>query len=167
MTPPFGREGRGNKELLDEGEEEWKVLLKTQHAKNEDHRIWSHHFMTNRWENNGNSDGLYFLGLQNHWVSDYSHEVKRRLLLRRKAMTNLDSVLKSRDITLPTKVCLVKAMVFHPRSKYLLISWLQSPSAVILELKKIVCHYFHCFPICLPWSDGNGRHDLHFLNAEF
>ena len=43
---------------------------------------------------------------------DYSHEIKRCLLLERKAMTNLDSILKSRDITLPTKVCLVKAMVF-------------------------------------------------------
>ena len=45
-------------------------------------------------------------------VGDCSHEIKRRLLLGRKAMTNLDSILKSRDITLPTKVCLVKAMVF-------------------------------------------------------
>ena len=44
--------------------------------------------------------------------SDYSHEIKRHLLLGRKAMKNLDSVLKSRDITLPAKVCLVKAMVF-------------------------------------------------------
>ena len=43
---------------------------------------------------------------------DCSHEIKRRLLLGRKAMANLDSILKSRDITLPTKVCLVKAMVF-------------------------------------------------------
>ena len=43
---------------------------------------------------------------------DYSHEIKRRLLLGRKVMTNLDSIVKSRDITLPTKVCLVKAMVF-------------------------------------------------------
>ena len=43
---------------------------------------------------------------------DCSHEIKRRLLLGRKVMTNLDSILKSRDITLPTKVCLVKAMVF-------------------------------------------------------
>ena len=43
---------------------------------------------------------------------DCSHEIKRRLLLRRRAMTNLDSILKSRDITLPTKVCIVKAMVF-------------------------------------------------------
>ena len=43
---------------------------------------------------------------------DYSHEIKRRLLLGRKVMTNLDSILKSKDITLPAKVCLVKAMVF-------------------------------------------------------
>ena len=52
-------------------------------------------------------------------------------------MTNLDSIFKSRDITLPTKVCLVKAMDFLPRSKHLLISWLQSPSTVILEPPKI------------------------------
>ena len=64
---------------------------------------------------------------------DCSHETKRHLLLGRKSRTNLDSILKSRDITLPTKVRLVKAMVFLPRSKHLLISWLQSPSAVILE----------------------------------
>ena len=68
--------------------------------------------MVNRWGNNGNSERLYF------WVSkitadgDCSRKIKRRLLLGRKAMTNLDSILKSRDITLPTKVCLVKAMVF-------------------------------------------------------
>ena len=53
---------------------------------------------------------------------DYSHEIKRRLLLGRKAMTNLDSILKSRDITLPTKVCLVKAMVF-PVVMYGCESW--------------------------------------------
>ena len=57
-------------------------------------------------------------------------------------------------------------ITFLPRSKCLLISWLQSPSAVILDLKKIVSHCFHCFPIYLPWSDGTGCHDLSFLNAE-
>ena len=67
--------------------------------------------MANRWGNNGNSDRLYFLGLQNLY-GDCSHKMKRCLLLGRKAMTNLDSVLESRDITLPTKVRLVKAMVF-------------------------------------------------------
>ena len=56
---------------------------------------------------------------------------------------------------------------FLPRSTCLLISWLQSPSTVILEPKEIVCHCFHCFPIYLPWSDGTGCHDLSFLNAEF
>ena len=53
---------------------------------------------------------------------DFSHEIKRRLLLGRKIMTNLDSILKSRDITLPTKVCLVKAMVF-PVVTYGCESW--------------------------------------------
>ena len=54
----------------------------------------------------------YFFGLQNHWKWWFSHEIKRYFLFGRKVMTKLDSILKSRDITLPTKVCLVKAMVF-------------------------------------------------------
>ena len=58
-------------------------------------------------------------------------------------------------------------ITFLPRSKRLLISWLQSPSAVILEPPKIVCYCFHCFPIYLPWSNGTGCHDLSFLNVEF
>ena len=61
----------------------------------------------------GNSDRLYFLGLQITADSDYSYEIKSCLLLGRKAMTNLDSILKSRDITLPTKIRLVKTMVFY------------------------------------------------------
>ena len=52
-----------------------------------------------------------------------------------------------------------------PRSKCL-ISWLQSPSSIILEPKIIVCHCYHCFPIYLPWSDGTRCHDLSFLNGE-
>ena len=55
---------------------------------------------------------LHFGGLQNEVDGDCSHEIKRHLLLERKIMTNLDSILKSRDITLPRKVHLVKAMVF-------------------------------------------------------
>ena len=55
---------------------------------------------------------LIFLGSKMTADDDYSHEIKRCLLLGRKVMTNLDSILKNRDITLPTKVCLVKAMVF-------------------------------------------------------
>ena len=64
------------------------------------------------WGNNGNSDRLCFLGLQITADGDCSHEIKRCLLLGKKAMTNLDSILKSGDMTLLTKVCKVKAMVF-------------------------------------------------------
>ena len=78
--------------------------------------------MANRWGNNGNSDRLYFLGLQITVDGDCSHEIKRRLLLGGKAMTNLDNMLKSRDIPLPTKVRLVKAMVF-PVVIYRYESW--------------------------------------------
>ena len=85
---------------------------KTQHSKNKDHDIQSHHIMASRWGKTGNSD--YFLGLQNHCGWWRSHEIKRRLLLGRKAMTNLESTLKSRNITLPVKVYTIKAMVFLP-----------------------------------------------------
>ena len=88
-------------------------MLKAQHSENEDHDIWSHHFMANRWGNNGNSERLYFWGgFKITADGDCSHEIKRRLLLGRKVMTNIDSIFESRDITLPTKVCLLKAMVF-------------------------------------------------------
>ena len=56
------------KSLLMKVDESKKSRLKTQHAKNEDHGIWSHHFMANRWGNNGNSERFYFLGLQNHCI---------------------------------------------------------------------------------------------------
>ena len=78
--------------------------------------------MANRWGNNGNSERLYFLGSRITAVGDCSHEVKRRMLLGRKAMTNLGSILKSRDITLPTKVHQVKTMVF-PVVMYGYESW--------------------------------------------
>ena len=69
--------------------------------------------MANRWGNSGNSGRLYFLGGSKVTADgDCSHEIKRHLLLGSKVMTNLDSILKSRDITLPTMVRLVKAMVF-------------------------------------------------------
>ena len=82
--------------------------------KNKDHGIWSHHFMANRWGNSGNSERLYFGGSKITADGDCSHEIQRRLFLekKKKIMTNLDSISKSRDITLPTKVRLVKAMVF-------------------------------------------------------
>ena len=75
--------------------------------------------MANRWGNNGKSD---FGGSKITVDGDCSHEIKRRLLFGRKAMTNLDSILKSRDITLPTKVLIVKAMVF-PVVMYGCESW--------------------------------------------
>ena len=68
--------------------------------------------MGNRWGNSGNSGWLYFLGSKITADGDCSHEIKRCLLLGRKVVTNLDSILKSKNITLPTKVPLVKAMVF-------------------------------------------------------
>ena len=68
--------------------------------------------MANRWGNNGNRDNFSFLGSKITADGNCSHEVEKHLLLRRKTMTNLDSILKSRDITWLTKICLVKAMVF-------------------------------------------------------
>ena len=67
---------------------------------------------SNRWGNSGNSGRLYFWGSKITVDGDCSHEIKRHLLLGRKVMTNLDSILKSRDVTLSTKVGQVKAMVF-------------------------------------------------------
>ena len=75
--------------------------------------------MGNRW---GNSVRLYFWGSKITADGDCNHEIKRRLLLGRKVMTNLSSILKSRDTTLPTKVHLVKAMVF-PVVMYGCESW--------------------------------------------
>ena len=84
---------------------------------------------------------------------------------------------KTVALTRWTFVCKVMSLLFNmlsrlviaflPRSKSLLISWLQSLSAVALEPKKIVSHCFHCFPIYLPWTDGTECHDLSFLNVEF
>ena len=68
--------------------------------------------MANRWGNNGTVTDFIFLGSKITADGDCSHEIKRHFLHGRKAMTTLNSILKSRDITLPTKVCLVKAIVF-------------------------------------------------------
>ena len=68
--------------------------------------------MANKWRNNGNSGRLYFGGSKIYEDGDCSYEIERCLLLARKVITNLDSVLKSRDITLPTKAHLVKAIFF-------------------------------------------------------
>ena len=78
--------------------------------------------MANRWGNNGNSDRLFLGGSKTTADGGCSHKVKRCLLFGIKVMTNLDSILKSRDITLPTKVHLVKTMVF-PVVMYGCESW--------------------------------------------
>ena len=76
MTPPLWQKVKGTKKPLDESERgEWKSWLKAQHSENEDHEIWSHHLMGNRWGNSGNSVRLYFWGLQNHctwWLQPWN-----------------------------------------------------------------------------------------------
>ena len=94
--------------------------------------------MPNRWGNSGNSGCLYVLGSQITVDGDCSHEMKRRLLLGKKVMTNLDSILKSRDITLSTKVYLVKAMVF-PVVMYGCESWTVKKDELHLSLMLLNC----------------------------
>ena len=77
--------------------ESGKSWLKVQYSENEDHGFWSHHFMGNRWGNSGNRVRLFLGGSKITADGDCSHEIKRRLLLGRQVMTNLDSKLKSRD----------------------------------------------------------------------
>ena len=84
-------------------EESEKIWFKIQHSENKDHGIQSHHFMASRWGNNGDNDRLIFLGSKITADGDCSHEIKRHLLCGRKVMTNLDSILESRDIALPKR----------------------------------------------------------------
>ena len=123
--------------LMKVKEESKKSWFKTQHSENKDHGIWPHHSMGNRWRNSGNSVRLYFLGSKITADDDCNHEIKRCLLLGRKVMTNLDSILKSRDITLSTKVRLVKAMVF-PVVMYGWESW---------TVKKAECQRIDAFEL--------------------
>ena len=113
----------GTKKPLDKGERgAWKSSLKAQHSKNEDHGIQSHHFMANRWETMETVTDFIFLGSKITVDDDCSHEIKKHLLFGRKVKTNQDSVLKIRDITLLTKVCMPKVMVF-PVVMYGCESW--------------------------------------------
>ena len=105
--------------VKEESEKNW---LKTQHSKNEDHGIWSHHFVANRWETMHTVTDFIFLGSKITVEGDCNHEIKRHLLLGRKAMTNLDKILKGRDIILATNVRIVKAVVF-PVVMYRCGSW--------------------------------------------
>ena len=98
-----------------------------------------------------------FLGSKITVDDDCSHEIKRRLLLGRKAMTNLDSVLKNRDITLPTKVCLVKAMAF-PVVMYRCETWTIKKS----ECWRIDAFELWCWRILLgvPWTVGRSSQSI-------
>ena len=98
-----------------------------------------------------------FLGSKITADGDYSHEIKRRLLLGRKVMTNLDSILKSRDITLPTKVCIVKTMVF-PVVTYRCENW---------TIKRAECWRIDGFELWyrrrllrIPWTAGRSTQSI-------
>ena len=96
---------------------------------------------------------------------DCSHEIKRRLLLGRKVMTNLDSILKSRDITLPTKVCLVKAMVF-PVVMYGCQSWTVKKA----EHQRIDAFKLWCWRrlVIIPWTARRSKSSiLKEINPEY
>ena len=158
MIHSNGRNWRGTKEPLDEGERgEWKPGLKLHIQKQQQQQkkklnIQKTEIMASGPITSRQIDGekvktvtFYFLGFQNHW----RHKIKRPLLLERKAMTNLDSLLKSRDITLPTKVYIVKAMVF-PVVMYGCESW---------TIKKAKCRRIGAFelwcwrrPLRVPWT---------------
>ena len=116
-----------------------KAGLKLNIQKTLDNGIWSHHFMPNRWETMETVRDFILGGSKITADGDCSHEIKRRLPLGRKVMTNLDSILKSRDITLPTKVRLVKAMVF-PVVMYGYESW---------TIKKAECQRIDAFELVL------------------
>ena len=133
-------------------------MSKAQHSENEDHGIQSHHFMANRWGNNGNSKRLYFWGLQNHCRMVVTVALKlRHLFLGRKAITNLDSILKSRDITLPTKVHLVKAMVF-PVVMYGCESWILKKA----ESRRIDAFELWCWRrlLTVPWTARRSNYSI-------
>ena len=106
--------------------------------------------MGNRWGDNGNSERLFIWGVSKITAdNDCSHEIKRHLLLVRKAMTNLDSILKSKDINMPTKVHILKAMIF-PIVMYGYVSW---------TIKKVEHHRIDAFELwCwrrllrVPWT---------------
>ena len=125
-----------------------KCWLGTQHSENEDHGIWFHHFMANRWETMERMKDFIFLDSKITADGYCSHEIKRCLLLERKAMINLDSILKSRDILL-TKSHKAKAMVF-PVVVYGCESWI---------IKKAECQRIDAFELwCwrrllrVPWT---------------
>ena len=128
-------------------------------------------------------DWLDLLAVQGTLKSLLQHHSSKASILRSSAFFTVQlshpymTTGKTIALTRQTSVGKVMSLLFNmlsrlvitflPRKKRLLISWLLSPTAVILEPPKIVCCCFHCFPIYLPWSDGTRCPDLSFLNAEF
>ena len=119
--------------------------------------------MGNRWRNSGYSDRLYFGGSIITADGDCNHEIKRRLLLGRKVMTSLESILKSRDITLPTKVRLVDVVVF-PVVLYGCESW---------PIKKAEHQSIDAFELWywrrllrVPWTARRSNHSLLKISPE-
>ena len=100
---------------------------------------------------------FFFFGLQNHCSGDCSHEIKRRLLLGRKVMTSLDNIFKSRDMTLPTKVRLVKAMVF-PVVMHGCESWTVKKA----EHRRIDAFELWCWRrfLRVPWTAGRSNQSI-------
>ena len=146
---PYGRKQRRTKEPLDESERwEWKSWLKIQQSKNQ---IMASSLITS-WQIDGEIMETvtdYFWGSKIIADGDCSGEIKRHVLLGRKAMTNLDSILQNKDIILPTKVRLVKAMVF-PVVMYGHESW---------TIKKAECWRIDAFELWywrilsrVPWT---------------
>ena len=123
MTHPYGRKLRTEEPLDDSERGEWESWLKAQHLENKDYGIGP----IILWQIDGETVETvtdFILGGSKITADgDCSNEIKRRLLLERKVMTNLDTILKSRDITLPTNVHLVKAMVF-PVVRYGCEGWI-------------------------------------------
>ena len=149
--------------LMKVKEESEKVGLKLNIQKTK--IIWSHHFVANRWGNSGNS--ARFGGGRGSQITadgDCSHEIKKCLLLGRKAMTNLDSIFKSRDITLPTKVCIVKAMVF-PVVMYGCESWTVKKA----ERGKTDAFQQWCWRrlLRLPWTARSNQAIVREINPEY
>ena len=150
---------------LDESEQrEWKSLLKTQYTKNVDLGIWSHYFKVNNGETMETVTDFIFLESKITADGDCSYEIKRRLLLGRKAMTNLVSILKSRDITLATKVHLVKSTVF-PVVMYGCECW---------TIKKAECWRIDVFELWhwrklwkIPWTARSNQLILKEISPEY
>ena len=159
------RNWRGTKEALDEGERgEWKSWLETQHSKNYDCGIPSHHFTANG-EKVEAVTNFIFLGSEITVDGDCNHEIKRPLLLGRKTMTHVDSILKRRDITLPTKVHIIKVMTFP-----VVMFWCE-----IWTIKKAKCWRIDAFELwCnrrllrVPWTaERSSQSVLKEINPEY